>query len=42
MDVQGSALFLRGGLDEGLYCVYKDKGYAIEVVIITENDLDEM
>ena len=34
-------LFLRGSLNKGLYYGYKDKGYIIEVVIITENDLDE-
>ena len=36
MDVQELALFLRGGLNEGPYRGYKGKGYAIEVVIITE------
>jgi hypothetical protein len=34
-DVQEPALFLRGRLD-GLYCGYKGKGYAMEVVTITE------
>ena len=36
MDVQESALFLRGGLDEGPYRGHKGKGYAMEVVTITE------
>ena len=30
------ALFLRGRLHEGLYCGYKGKGYATEVVIVTK------
>ena len=40
LGVQEPALFLRGRLDERLYCGRKDKGYATEVVI-AENDLDE-
>ena len=41
LDVQESALFLRGSLNKGLYCVHKDKGYAIEVVTTTKNDSDK-
>ena len=36
MDIQELALLLRGRLHEGLYCGYKGKGYATEVVTITE------
>ena len=36
MDVQESTLFLRGHLNEGLCCGHKGKGYATEVVTITE------
>ena len=36
MDVQEPALFFRGSLNKGLYCGRKGKGYATEVVIITE------
>ena len=36
MDIQELALFLRGRLHKGLYCGYKGKGYATEVVTITE------
>jgi hypothetical protein len=36
LDVQESALFLRGGLNEGLYYRHKGKGYATEVVTTAE------
>jgi hypothetical protein len=36
LDVQESALFLRGGLNEGLYYGHKGKGYATEVVTTAE------
>ena len=36
MDVQEPALFLKGGLNKGLYYGHKGKGHAIEVVTITE------
>ena len=36
MDVQELALFLRGGLDEGLYYGRKGKRYAREAVTIAE------
>jgi hypothetical protein len=46
LDVQGSALFLRGGLNEGLYYGHKNKGYATEVVTATEklppDDLEDV
>ena len=35
-NVQESALFLRGRLNEGLYCGHKDKEYTTEVVAIAE------
>ena len=36
MDVQEPTLFLRGRLDEGLYCGHKSKGYVMEVVTTAE------
>jgi hypothetical protein len=43
LDVQESALFLRGGLDKGLYYGHKGKGYATEVVITAEKlPLDDL
>ena len=36
MDIQELVLFLKGGLNKGLYYGHKGKGYTIEVVIITE------
>ena len=46
LDVQESALFLRGGLDKGLYCGHKDRGYATEVVTIAKklppDDLEDI
>ena len=36
LDVQESALFLRGGLNKGLYYKYKGRGYIIEVVTTAE------
>ena len=36
MDVEESALFLRGRLNEGLYYGHKGKEYAMEVVTIAE------
>jgi hypothetical protein len=41
LDVQEPALFLRGCLDEGLYYRRKGKGYATEVVTITEKLLPD-
>jgi hypothetical protein len=32
LDVQEPVLFLKDRLNKGLYCRYKDKGYATEVV----------
>ena len=46
MDVQESALFLKGGLDEGPYRGHKGKGYAMEVVTTAEklppDDLEDV
>jgi hypothetical protein len=36
LEVQEPALFLRGRLDEGLYCGRKGKRYATEVVTTAE------
>jgi hypothetical protein len=36
LDIQESALFLRGGLNKGLYYGHKGKGYATEVVTTAE------
>jgi hypothetical protein len=41
LDVQEPALFLRGRLNEGLYCRRKGKRYATEVVTTAEKLLPD-
>jgi hypothetical protein len=36
LDIQEPGLFLRGGLNKGLYYGYKGKGYMTEVVTTAE------
>ena len=39
MDIQEPALLFKGGLNKGLYCGRKGKGYATEVVTTTTEKL---